>query len=74
MSNSNKNANIVEKFKQALTSTAKVISDDVNLKDKSNDNKSSDKFDFFQLDSRRPWPTVLEVANNSIFVALKYRR
>ncbi len=51
MSNSNKDANILEKLKQALTSTAKVISRDINLKDNINENKSSKKLDFFQLDN-----------------------
>ena len=47
MSNSNKNATVLEKFKQALSSTAKVISDDISHNDKINNNKSSNKFDFF---------------------------
>ena len=51
MSNSNKDANILEKLKQALTSTAKVISGDINFEDSSDKNKSSKKFDFFQLDN-----------------------
>ena len=51
MSSSNKDANILEKLKQALTSTARVISGDVNYEDKSDKNKSSKKFDFFQLDN-----------------------
>ena len=73
MSNSNKGANIVEKFKQALTSTAKVISDDVNLKDKSNDNKSSDKFDFFQLDNLNSKSDFIKARAESDSSALKIR-
>ena len=73
MSNSNKSANIVEKFKQALTSTAKVISDDVNLKDKSNDNKSSDKFDFFQLDNLNSKSDFIKARAESDSSALKIR-
>ena len=48
----NKEDNFKEKFKQALISTAKVISDtykiDLNLKDK---NKSSKNLEFFELDN-----------------------
>ena len=73
MSNSNKSANIVEKFKQALTSTAKVISDNVNLKDKSNDNKSSDKFDFFQLDNLNSKSDFIKARAESDSSALKIR-
>ena len=73
MSDSNKSANIVEKFKQALTSTAKVISDDVNLKDKSNDNKSSDKFDFFQLDNLNSKSAFIKARAESDSSALKIR-
>ena len=73
MSNSNKSANIVEKFKQALTSTAKVISDDVNLKDKSNDNKSSDKFDFFQLDNLNSKSDFIKARAETDSSALKIR-
>ena len=51
MSSSNKDANILEKLKQALTSTARVISGDVGYEEKSDKNKSSKKFDFFQLDN-----------------------
>ena len=73
MSNGNKSANIVEKFKQALTSTAKVISDDVNLKDKSNDNKSSDKFDFFQLDNLNSKSDFIKARAETDSSALKIR-
>jgi cobaltochelatase CobT len=46
----NKEDNFKEKFKQALTSTAKVISDDykINIKDK---NFSSKNIDFFEIDN-----------------------
>ena len=43
MSSSNKDANILEKLKQALTSTARVISGDVGYEEKSDKNK---KFQF----------------------------
>jgi cobaltochelatase CobT len=50
MSNS-KEANFKEKLKQALSSTARVISDDLEQKKNNNQNKSSNKFDFFEIDN-----------------------
>ena len=48
----NKEDNFKEKFKLALTSTAKVISDDYTLDvDKKNKNLSSKNIDFFELDN-----------------------
>ena len=46
-----KETNLKEKFKQALESTARVISDDLKIKKKSKDNKISDKFDFFNIEN-----------------------
>ena len=48
----NKEDNFKEKFKQALISTAKVISDDylINIKNK-NKNLSSKNLDFFEIDN-----------------------
>ena len=51
MSNINKSDNLKEKLKQALTSTARVISDDLNVKENLESNKSSKKFDFFNLEN-----------------------
>ena len=50
MSDSNKDANLKKKFQQALNSTFKVISDNFEI-NKKEENKSSDKFDFFELDN-----------------------
>jgi len=48
----NKEDNFKEKFKQALLSTAKVISDDYMLnKNDKNKNLSSQNIDFFELDN-----------------------
>ena len=48
----NKEDNFKEKFKQALVSTAKVISDDYKIDiDKKNKNLSSQNIDFFELDN-----------------------
>jgi cobaltochelatase CobT len=46
-----KEANLKEKLRQALASTIRVISDDLEIKIKPKDNKSSKKFDFFELDN-----------------------
>ena len=46
-----KEANLKEKLRQALASTIRVISDDLEIKKKPKDNKSSEKFDFFELNN-----------------------
>ena len=51
MSNNNKEDNLKDKLKQALTSTARVISDDFSKKENPGKNKSSNKFDFFEIDN-----------------------
>jgi len=48
---SDKQTNLKEKLKQALASTVRVISEDFEIKKKSENNKSSNKFDFFELDN-----------------------
>tara|TARA_Y100000992_G_scaffold238115_1_gene168883 strand:- start:5968 stop:7770 length:1803 start_codon:yes stop_codon:yes gene_type:complete len=48
---SDKRSNLKEKLKQALSSTIRVISDDLGLKKSLDKNKSSNKFDFFELDN-----------------------
>ena len=73
MSNSNKIANVIEKFKQALSSTAKVISDNVSHNDKVNKNKSSNKFDFFQLDNLNSKNDFIKARADSDSLALKIR-
>ena len=47
----NKEDNLKEKFKQALISTIKVISEDYKLEKDINKNFSSKNFDFFELDN-----------------------
>ena len=47
---SNKEA-LKEKLKQALSSTVRVISDDLELSQRQDKNKSSKKFDFFEIDN-----------------------
>ena len=51
MSDKNKVSNLKEKLKQALSSTARVISDDFNFSNVDNQNKSSKNFDFFEIDN-----------------------
>ncbi len=51
MSNNDKGSNFREKLKQALTSTAKVISGDLNLNNQINKDKNSNKFDFLDLEN-----------------------
>jgi cobaltochelatase CobT len=48
---SEKETDLKEKLRQALASTIRVISDDLEIKQKNKDNKSSNKFDFFELDN-----------------------
>ena len=50
MSKNRSDIGIKEKFKQALTSTVKVISEDFNIKENSK-KKDSQKFDPFEIDS-----------------------
>jgi len=51
MNNREKENLVKEKLKQALESTARVISDDFNLKKSLDENKSSKKFEFFNLEN-----------------------
>ncbi len=46
-----KEQNLKEKLRRALASTIRVISDDLEIKKKLEDNKSSKKFNFFELDN-----------------------
>ena len=47
---SDKGISLKEKLRQALASTVKVMSDDLKIKEKLEENKSSNKFNFFELD------------------------
>ena len=49
MKSSNKDASLKEKLKLALSSTIRVISDDLTIKNKRTENKNDKKFDFFEL-------------------------
>ena len=71
MKNNNKTEEFKEKLKQALTSTARVISDDLELKDNSNQNKSSKKFDFFNLENLNSKNDFIKARAESDSLALK---
>ena len=71
MKNNNKTEEFKEKLKQALTSTARVISDDLDLKDDSNQNKSSKKFDFFNLENINSKNDFVKARAESDSLALK---
>ena len=59
---SNKDINLKEKFRIALTSTAKVISDDFALNDKSSKNKKSKNLDGLE---------ITDLTNPSDFIKLR---
>ena len=71
MNNINKSDNLKEKLKQALTSTARVISDDLNVKENLENNKSSKKFDFFNLENLNSKSDFIKARATSDSSALK---
>jgi len=71
MKNNNKVEEFKEKLKQALTSTARVISGDLNSKDDSSQNKSSKKFDFFNLENLNSKSDFIKARAESDSLALK---
>ena len=71
MNNINKSDNLKEKLKQALTSTARVISDDLNVKEHLENNKSSKKFDFFNLENLNSRSDFIKARAESDSSALK---
>ena len=71
MSNKNNDFNLKEKLKQALSSTIRVISDDFNIKENDKVNKSSKKFDFFEIDNLNTKNDFIRARANSDSTALK---
>ena len=71
MNNKINDLNLKEKLKQALESTARVISDDFNSKNEKEVNKSSKKFDFFELDNLNTKSDFIKARANSDSAALK---
>ena len=71
MKNSNTNANLKEKLKQALTSTVRVISNDLSINNKSKENESSKEFNFFELDNLNSKIDFIKARAESDCIALK---
>ena len=71
MNNSTKSDNLREKLKQALTSTAKVISDDFVLKESIESNKDLKKLDFLDLENLNSKRDFIKARARSDSFALK---
>ncbi len=71
MSSSNKSDTLKEKLKQALNSTARVISDDFYADKDQEPNKSSKKFDFFDLENLNSKSDFIKARAESDSSALK---
>ena len=71
MNNNNKNSDLNEKLKQALTSTARVISDDFKIKKNLEKNKSSKDFEFFNLENLNSKNDFIKARAESDSSALK---
>ena len=67
----NKTEILKEKLKQALYSTARVISDDLSVKTKKDNKKKSDKFEFLELDSLNTKSDFLKARAEYDSMALK---
>ena len=66
-----KETNLKEKLRQALVSTIRVISDDFAINVKSENNKSSKKFDFFEFDNLNNKNDFIKVRAEADSTALK---
>ncbi len=73
MSENNKQVNLREKLKQALSSTFKVIADDFQISDKFDKDKNLQKFDFLDLDNLNTKADFIKARANSDSSALKKR-
>ena len=73
MSLNNKDENLKEKLRQALSSTIKVISDDFTIQNKDEKNKSSKKFDFFEIDNLNSKIDFIKARAETDSLALKKR-
>jgi len=67
----NKEDNLKEKFKKALISTVKVISDDYKIDNKINKNLSSKNYNFFELDNLNIKKDYLKIRAEADSEALK---
>ncbi len=68
---SDKDTNLKEKFKQALASTIKVISGDLELKKNEKDIKSSKKFELFEFDNLKSKADFIRARAETDSTALK---
>ena len=71
MKNDYKSEDLKEKLKQALTSTEKVISDELTVKKNIDKNKSSKNFDFFNLEKLNSKSVFIKARAESDSSALK---
>ena len=67
-----KEENLKEKLRQALSSTMRVISDDIKIRKKT-ENKSSKKFDFFELDNLQTKKDFIKARAETDSTALKIK-
>ena len=67
----NKQTNLKEKLKQALESTVRVISDDLDIKKKTDENKDSNKFNFIELDNIKTKNDFIKARAETDSTALK---
>ena len=70
---SNKETNLKEKLRLALESTARVISGDIKTNQKSKENKSSEKFDFFNLENLSNKNNFIKARADTDSAALKIK-
>ena len=68
---SDKETNLKEKFRQALASTIRVISDDLKLNKDEKDTKSSNKYDLFELDNLKNKNDFIKARAETDSTALK---
>ncbi len=68
---SDKETNLKEKIRQALSSTIRVISDDLGIKKKSDNNKISNKFDFYNFDNLKNKSDFIKARAEADSTALK---
>jgi len=71
MGNKNNDQNLIEKLRQALSSTVRVISDDFSTKENNKVDKNSKKFDFFEIDNLNTKNDFIKARANSDSKALK---
>ena len=68
---SDKETNFKEKLRQALASTVRVISDDLEIKSKYEENKVSNKYDYFRFENFNNKSDFIRVRAEADSAALK---